>query len=96
MLKIRSTLAASYISVVTGKIGQVVYEDNGRNHYEFEKTDEIMDAYRFYKSAIRNIRDDYETQADFIEYGLNIDKAAIDNYFNLYKETIKRSKRESV
>ena len=95
MLRIRSTLAASYISVVTGKIGRVVYEENGRNHYEFAKSDEIMDAYRFYKSAIRNIRDDYETQADFIEYGLKVDKDSIDNYFNLYREIIKRNKRES-
>ena len=82
MFKIKSTVAASYITAKTGIVAEIVYDDKGQNHFEFDKESEVMESYREYRAAIN---ENEEHNVNIINYN----KA-----FDSYKSKINKRRKE--
>ena len=82
MLKIKSTVAASYITAKTGRVAEIMYDDKGQNHFEFKKEDNIIKVYREYRAAIEENK----------EHNVNI--ISYNKAFDSYKSSINKKRRE--
>lgn len=86
MLKISSTNAAVYITLVTGEEATINHGDDKQNYYEFRTLPIVIMAYTEYKGLIRERRKLYKRIKGFIEKELNLDIKEFDAQYIKYKK----------